>query len=91
MSLPTPDAFTNILALQSIIQTTQMLEIRALNSVTGQAQYLGWSSVPNASTADTVWYVIALYYDTNGFFNYQQLPNNGPGFIYSWDLVATYF
>lgn len=91
MSLPTPNTFTNALALSSIIQMTNMLETRLTNSVSGQVQFIGYTNVAAGSTAEAIWYVLALSYDVNGFLNHVQLPNNGPGFIYIFDNVATYF
>lgn len=91
MSLPVPNAFTNMLALSSVIQMNNLLETRMTNSVLGQIQFVGWSNTASASTSESIWYVIALTYDVNGFLDYVKLPNNGPGFIYSWDNVATYF
>ena len=90
-TLPNSNAFSGILALSGIIQVNNMLETRMINSDTGQIQYIGWTNKAGAATSASVWYVVALYYDSNGFLNYFKLPNNGPGMIYIWDDVSDYF
>ncbi len=91
MSLPTPNAFTNLLSLNSIIDSDTQLEKRMVNSVTGQVEYIGYSLMPSANTSLPIWFIVKISYDVNGFLNYYQLPNNGVMFGYIWDNFADYF
>lgn len=86
-----PDIFSATLALASVISQNDLLETRLDPNGTGQIQYIGRTIQPGATTSLSVFYIVKLSYDVNGFLNYIQLPNNGPGFIYVWDDRATYF
>jgi hypothetical protein len=67
----------------------QVLEKRF--SYTGSSvEYEGWAKKPNASVAQPVWYIIKYTY-ADGVKTRQQLPDNGPNFIYVWNDRATYF
>lgn len=74
-----------------VLQSQNLLETRMINSAEGQIQYVGFAVEPNASTADAVWYILKFSVDSNGFINRQQIPDNGQGFFYVWDDVASYF
>lgn len=91
MALPTPNDWTNLLALESVLGANAQLEKRMVNSDTGQIQYVGYTMTPNANEALPIWFIVKLSYDVNGFLNYYQLPVNGPGFIYIWNDMASYF
>jgi hypothetical protein len=86
-----PNAFTNFLALQEVIQDQHLYETRIENSMSGQPLYIGINLTPNALTSDPTWYIVKPQYDINGFLTRVQLPNQGIGFTCSWDLRTTYF
>ena len=86
-----PNTFTNDLTFGQILDPNQFLETRMINNDSGQLLYVGFSPIAGADTSASIWYVLAFAYDDNNYLNYKQLPNNGPGFIYIWDDVATYF
>jgi hypothetical protein len=87
----TLNSYTNLLSLAQVLDNQVLYETRLINNDTGQALYIGLCATPSGSTSELIWYVRKLTYDDNGFLNYVQLPNSGVGFIYSWDLVTTYF
>jgi hypothetical protein len=90
--IPTPQTvWANIIALSDVAPVGMQLEKRMTNSDTGQVLYLGWNATPNASTSALTWYIVKVLYDGNGYINRVQLPDNGAGFYYSWDLQADYF
>jgi hypothetical protein len=53
-------------------------------------EYEGWSKKPNASTDQPVWFIVKYSY-TGTDLTRQQLPDDGPKFIYIWDSRNTYF
>ena len=89
--LTPPNNFTNFLAIADVLNDEDLYEVRTINSSSGQVLYVGKNLTPNADTSLPTWYVKKLWYGSNGFLNRVQLPNNGIGFLYSWDNVATYF
>lgn len=91
MSLQTPDVWSALLALESILGSNSQLEKRMINSASGQILYIGYTNTPSASTSEPIWFIVKLSYDSNGFLNYYQLPNNGVVFGYIWDDYSTYF
>jgi hypothetical protein len=91
MSLPTPNVWTQFLAMEPILGNVAQLEKRMINSDTGQVQYIGYCLTPSASTSEAIWFIVKLSYDGNGFLNYYQLPNNGVIFGYIWDNYVEYF
>ena len=91
MSLPTPNSWTSLLALEPILGSNAQLEKRMINSDTGQIQYLGFCMTQRGSTSSPIWFIVKLQYDLNGFLNYYQLPVNGPMFGYIWDDYSSYF
>lgn len=70
---------------------TNFLELRMENDANGNPIYIGYSKNPNASTADSVWFIVKITYDGNQSPTRQQLPNAGIKFSYVWDSRATYF
>jgi len=91
MTLPIPNAWTALLALESVLGAGAQLEKRMFNSPTGQILYIGYCATPSGLTSLPIWYIVKLSYDVNGFLDYYQLPNNGAGFIYILDDRTTYF
>ena len=89
--LPTPNSWTNFLALTDVLDGNDLYEMRMINDSGGKVLYIGKNKTPNAATSDPTWYIKKISYDTNGFINYVQLPVNGPGFLYIWDDYSTYF
>lgn len=87
--LPTPNAFTGLLALSEVLQDEDLYEVRTINNSQGQVLYVGKCLTPNGSTSAAIWFVKKLGYDGNGFLNRVQLPDNGIGFLYIWDNVQT--
>jgi hypothetical protein len=88
---PILNSFTGLLALAEVLSNEDLFEIRTENSDLGQIVYLGKNQTENASTAEFSWFIKKFLYDTNGFLARVQLPDSGIGFLYSWDLRATYF
>ncbi len=91
MSLPTPDIWTNFLALSQILGIDNLTETRIENDINGKILYFGLTAIANAPTSSPVWFILKLSYDVNGFLSYKQLPNLGSGYIYIWDNRTTYF
>ena len=85
------NSFTGLLALETVLSLSSLQEKRAINNASGQILYLGISLTPNADTSLPIWMVLKFEYDSNGFFDHQQLPDDGAGYIYVWDDVSTYF
>jgi hypothetical protein len=85
------NAFTNFLALQEVIEDTQLFEKRLENDASGRALYVGISITPSAATDQAIWYIIKLEYDVNNFLSHVQLPNPGVSFTQVWDNRSTYF
>lgn len=91
MTAPTNNIFSPPLSFQGILSPQSALELRTVNTVSGSTLYIGYAPIENANPALAVWYILKYHYDSNGFMNRQQLPKNGPGFIYIWNNMATYF
>ncbi len=91
MTLPTPNIWSQLLALEPILGGIAQLEKRMINNLSGQVQYIGYALTPNADTSLAIWYIVKLSYDVNGFLDYYQLPVNGVIFGYIWDDYSTYF
>ncbi len=53
-------------------------------------EFLGYNREPNASTADSSWFIIKNTYAGDNVTRYQ-LPDDGPQFKYKWDDRATFF
>jgi len=53
-------------------------------------EYVGYSSVPNESTAANTWFIVKLTYTGTDVVRYR-LPSGGAKFSYVWDDRATYF
>lgn len=87
----TVNSYTQFLALQGVSPGTALFETRMLNDDAGNPLYVGWSLTPNALTSDPVWMIIKLSYDSNGFIDRSQLPNNAQGYKYIWDDQSSYF
>ena len=85
------NAYTNFLAISDVLEDNDLYEVRTDYNAQGQILYIGKNITPNASTALQNWYVKKLLYDINGNLERVQLPDNGLGFRYSWDLRSTYF
>lgn len=83
--------FVNFLALEAVLNSQDLYEVRVENNISGQPIYIGKNQTPSADTSENSWYVKKMTYDSNGFLDYVQLPVNGPGFTYSWDARSTYF
>lgn len=66
-------------------------EIRTENDGDGDPIYIGWSPIANASTSDNVWFIQKIHYDGTDSVERVQMPLNGNGFKYAWDLRNTYF
>lgn len=90
MSFPA-NTWTNFLAMSEVLDLNDLFETRMDNDVTGKILYVGMSQTANADPALKIWFVLKLSYDVNGFMTRKQLPDDGGGFLYSWDLRATYF
>lgn len=90
MSVPV-NKFLNFNALSDVLNDEDLYELRTENDSAGRVLYVGKNLTPNASTTDESWYIKKLGYDSNGFLNRVQLPDNGIGFTYCWDCRATYF
>jgi hypothetical protein len=91
MALPNPNLWTNFLALAEVLDMDDLYETRIENDSNGKILYVGMTMQAGAATDEKIWYIFKLSYDVNGFLDYKQLPVDGPGFIYAWDLRATYF
>lgn len=90
MAIPT-NIFDQINNLASTLGTTDFYEQRLDNDSSGKPLYVGFSATPNENVDHTTWFIRKLGYDSNGFINRVQIPDNGSGFIYSWTNRATYF
>lgn len=66
-------------------------ETRLENDASGNPLYVGYTNKVRAATSDSVWFIVKMGYDGNGFLDRKQLPDNGTKFTYSWDDRATYF
>lgn len=53
-------------------------------------EYEAWSKIPNASTAQPIWFIVKYTY-TGSSVTRHQLPDDGVNFDYVWDDRATYF
>ncbi len=85
------NTFTNQLALEAVFQDDDLYETRLENDSSGKVLYIGKCTVPNGATDERIWYIKKLSYDVNGFIDRIQLPDDGTGFLYTWDDRATYF
>ena len=85
------NAFTGLLSIAEVLSDEDLYEVRTINNSNGQVLYVGKSITPNADTSVAQWYIKKLLYDGNGFLNRVQLPDDGIGFLYIWDDVASYF
>lgn len=83
--------FNPIFSAGSTIGNDDFFEQRIENDSEGNPLYVAWTPYENGSVSEKIWYLKKLYYDTNGFVEHIQLPDDGPGFIYAWDQRATYF
>lgn len=83
MSVPV-GYYGKLLALNDVLTDDDLYEIRCVNNMNGQILFYGKAIYANADINANVWYIKALYYDSNGFLNYVRLPVDGPGFLYSW-------
>jgi len=83
--------FTNFLAVAEVLNDEDLYEVRTENDGSGKVLYVGKNITPNADTAFPTWYIKKITYDVNGFIVRLQLPDDGIGFTYAWDLRATYF
>lgn len=90
MSFPV-NIFTNFLALTDVLSADDLYETRLDNNSTGSVLFIGKNITPFASTSANTWYIKKLSYDSNGFVDRVQLPNEGAGFLYNWDNRASYF
>jgi len=87
----TQNSFTNFLAVSEVLNDEDLYEVRTENDSSGKVLYVGKNITPNAATSASSWYIKKLGYDGNGFLNRVQLPDNGIGFLYTWDNRASYF
>lgn len=85
MSLPTPNAWTGFLTLSEVINLQDLYETRMENDVNGKILYIGYCQTPNAPTDQKLWYLLKCEYDVNGYMNRKRLPDDGAGFLYTWD------
>ena len=83
------NAFTGLLSIAEVLSDEDLYEVRTINNSNGQVLYVGKSITPNADTSVAQWYINKLLYDGNGFLNRVQLPDDGIGFLYIWDDVAS--
>lgn len=91
--------WTNFIAMEVGLDKDNMLETRTENDSDGNVLFLGLTNVPQASTSTPVWYILKLQYDSNGYFNYKQLPlkpgmissGSNASFVYVWDERENYF
>jgi hypothetical protein len=90
MSIPT-NIFDNIERLSQIGEFSPLFEKRMINDVDGKIQYLAITPYPNGATDEKIWNVWKMGYDGNGFINRFQLPDDGSGYKYTFDDIATYF
>jgi len=87
----TANSWTGFLALSEVIDLSDLYETRIDNDSNGKILYIGYTQTPNAPTDQPIWYLLQLEYDGNGYLSRKRLPNNGAGFLYTWDDRATYF
>ena len=88
---PLANNYAEFNALLSVLSQTDQYEVRFDNDTNGNALYIGRSIIPSSPTIASVWAITKLHYDTNGFLQYVQLPDNEQGFKCAWDLRANYF
>ena len=89
MSFPA-NIFDPIEQLSAYLDTEDLLEGRFENNGDGNPIYIGYSPTPNADPALAIWYIQKITYDGQAIIR-KQVPDDGVGFFYSWDLRATYF
>jgi len=85
------NSWTGLLALSEVIELNDLYETRIDNDSGGKILYIGYSQTANAPTDEKIWYLLKLEYDSNGFMSRKRLPDDGAGFLYTWDDRATYF
>lgn len=68
-----------------------LYEKRMINDTDGKILYLAISPIAKADTSLPIWDVRKMEYDGNGFLSWYRLPDNGIGFKYVFDDIATYF
>jgi hypothetical protein len=85
------NTYTGFLANTSVLGLNDQYETRMINDDSGNILYIGKTLKPSGTTSSAIWDIKKLSYDDNGYLNYVQLPNSGPGFYYIWDDVTTYF
>lgn len=90
MPIPT-NVFDQINNLASTLGTNDFYEQRLDNDSAGRPLYVGFSATPNANVDNAIWFIRKLSYDSNNYISRVQIPDNGPGFMYSWTNRATYF
>lgn len=91
MGFPFQNGFTNFLSMSEVLEDNDLYETRVENDANGNPLYVGKSVVPQAETDLPIWYIRKVSYDANGFLARVQLPYEGLGFKYVWDLRGTYF
>jgi len=90
MSVPN-NIFSPSERLQNTLGAEDFFESRFENDANANPIYAAWSPIPNAATADSVWYIKKIYYDANQGIARVQLPDDGVKFSYSFDDRASYF
>lgn len=91
MSIPTPNSWTNFLAVSEVLSLENLYETRIENDSSGKILYVGLCPITRAPTDQPIWFIFKLSYDANGYIDYKQLPVNGGSFTYVWDDRITYF
>lgn len=77
--------WTEFLALVPMLGNMGLLEKRIENDANGNQLYVGYARKPKTPTSSAEWMIRKFSYDANNFLEYDQLPDDGIGFKYSWD------
>ena len=84
------NVFSPVERVQNTLGADDFFESRFENDGNDNPIYAAWSPVPNANTADGVWYVKKIIYDGQAIVRVQ-LPDEGVKFSYVWDDRASLF
>ena len=77
--------------LMPVAEFSTFMEMRMENDANGNPIYIGYNKTPNAGQDSLSWFIVKITYDANQSPTYQQLPDEGVRFIYSWTDRANYF
>jgi hypothetical protein len=83
--------YSPIERVQNTLGSEDFFEARFENDANGNPIYAGFTPTPNASTAQGIWFIKKIFYDSNQSVVRIQMPDDGVKFSYAWDDRASLF